>query len=648
MTACEKDAYRSWVEIDLDCFRQNWEELRRITGPAVKILQVVKADAYGHGAVEIARAALENGAAYLGVANADEGVQLRVSGIDAPVVILSPSTGSEIDEILKYRLTPSVSDASFARELNNRLGSIERRRPVHIEIDTGMGRGGVPIEEATDFLSAMARLRHIEVEGIFSHLSSSEIVDEDYNLYQFRRFEKLLADIASQGVTIPMRHISNSGGVLNFPGFHLDMVRPGLMTYGIYPSPRTEGAAKLSPVMSFKSRIILLKEFPVHHSIGYGRTFVTKRPSIIATIPVGYGDGFGWLLSNQGDVLVGGKRAPVVGRISMDLCTIDVTDIPGIRLNDEVAILGRQGEEYISANEIAARAGTISYEILCALGKRAPRVFVNRGRADSVAPRLRRVFMVDEEKSIGRINEILRSCLKTRAHDADLGDAIYYEMFETLFGKRDRQLELRQNFRYDIRISEFSDRESAADFFRVRTRVSYRKVLRHERFIVACARDGTDLAELFEDERCEYRWLLGYGADGISFRDFTVRSVRIDGDEVPIISAGQTGRGYEIWCGSGELSGKIGREVAMEFEMETRQHRKNNLFSVYLVYPTRGLDVSFDYGDTAVGNVREVCFFAGKQPRPLVERCEGRSVSISVDAGEWIFPTSGVAFVWDK
>ena len=280
---------------------------------------------------------------------------------------------------------------------------------------------------------------------------------------QWKLFKELLDKLEKHQIRIPVKHMANSGAILNFPMFHLDMVRPGLMSYGIYPGPETRTKADLAPVMSFKTRVVLIKEFPKGYSIGYGRSYITGKPTKIATIPVGYGDGYGRILSNQSEALVGGERTPIVGNISMDMCTIDVSHIDNCRIGDEVVLMGGQGHEYISADEIAGKVKTISYEILCALGKRAPRVFLHKGKTNTVEPRLRRIFIPDEEKSIARIDGIIRHCFQARAHDEVLGDAIYYEMFETLFGKEDRQLELRTNFKYDIAVNEFSKEERLSD-----------------------------------------------------------------------------------------------------------------------------------------------------------------------------------------
>ena len=337
----ENQKYRSWVEVDLGNFAANWEEMKRLVGPNVQIMQVVKADAYGHGAIEISNVALKNGASCLGVANADEGVQLRVSEITAPVIILSPATDSEIDQIIKYNLIPSVSDLSFAREFQKRARKAGIRAPLHVEVDTGMGRGGTLNEEAFQVIREIASFPNLAIEGIFTHFSESEILSY-YNDLQWSAFGELLEKLENYGLRIPIRHIANSGAILNYPQYHLDMVRPGIMSYGIYPSPETRNKAALAPVMSFKTRVVLVKEFPEGYSIGYGRTFITRRPTRIATIPVGYGDGFGWLLGNQGEALIRGKRAPIAGRVSMDMCTLDVSHIPECLVGDEVVLMGEQ------------------------------------------------------------------------------------------------------------------------------------------------------------------------------------------------------------------------------------------------------------------------------------------------------------------
>ncbi|MBN1470322.1 MAG: alanine racemase [Syntrophaceae bacterium] len=641
--------YRSWVEVNLDHFIANLQEIKRLIGPKTDFMPAIKADAYGHGAIEISRAALQNGAKMLGVANADEGVQLRISGIEASIVILGPSTGAELDQIIKYNLTPSVSDYSFAFKLNKTLSPSGRKIPVHIEVDTGMGRGGIMHAEALDLVKKMSKLAYIRLEGIFSHLASSETLIS-HNDKQWRLFSNLLTDIESAGIDIPVRHIDNSGAILNYPDFKLNMTRPGIMAYGIYPGPDIESKARLAPVMSFKTNVILLKTFPAGCGIGYNSTFITSRTTRIATIPVGYGDGYAFILSNKGEALIRGQRAPIVGRVSMDMCTVDVTHIPECRIDDEVVLLGRQGKELISADEIAAKAKTISYEVVCALGKRAPRVFIQKGKKQSVEPRLRRIFVPDEEKSISRIDNIIRHCLQTRARNEELGNAIYYEMFETLFGKEDRRLELRSGFRYDISIAKSLRKQntvSLQEYLRVSTHVEYKKILRDNILMIGCASNNAQLAALFEDPRCEYRWLLSDGRNLSLERDFTVERVRIDNEDVPIMEAKSTKRGYEVWFGSEKLKQKINKEVKLEIEISTKKAKENKIFPVYLVYPVRGLEINFNYEKAGLKNVREESFFAGRHPQPIVSVKKGKSTGIKISDKKWIFPTSGVIFIWD-
>ena len=650
MVLKSEQKYRSWVEVDLDNFISNLREIKRLIGPQVDFMQTVKADAYGHGAIEISNAALKNGARMLGVANADEGVQLRISGIDAPIVILGPSTAPEIDEIIKYNLTPSVSDIFFARQLQKTLEKAGHKLPVHIEIDTGMGRGGIMYSEALNLIREISRLANITLAGIFSHFANSEIIIP-YNDRQWQLFSGLLEELKRLGINIPIRHIGNSGAILNYPEFNMDMVRPGIMTYGIYPAPDNEAKASLVPVMSFKTSIVLLKDFPKGYGIGYGSTYITNKETRIATIPVGYGDGYPFILGNQSEALIRGKRAPLVGRVSMDMCTIDVTHISGCAVGDEVVLLGKQGQEYISANEIAFRAKTISYEVLCALGKRAPRVFLQKGETGAVEPRLRRIFVPDEEKSISRIDNIIRHCFQARTHNEELGDAIYYEMFETLFGKEDRQLELRSCFRYDIRIAQLPEANKStprADaYFQLSTHVEYKKTIRSNIFMIGCASDNAQLAALIEDPHCEYRWILGHDDDLVVQRDFKVERMRIDGEDIPITETKKTNRGYEVWCGDEKLKKKINCEVKIEIEIVTKKAKGNKSFPVYLLYPTRGLEINFNYENANLKNVHEESFFAGRHPQPSISVSKGKFIDIKISDQEWIFPTSGVIFIWD-
>ena len=647
----QKHQYRSWVEVDLSNFAHNWRVIKNTAGKAVDILQVVKADAYGHGAIEISNAAIKNGATMLGVANADEGAQIRISGITAPILILSPSYATEIPSIIKHSLIPSVSDVCFANDLQKFSAKTKIQQRIHIEVDTGMGRGGIIYDEALPIIKKISKLKNLFVEGVFTHLAISEQKDA-HNDLQWHRFHKLLNELESTGIHIPIKHMANSGGLLNFPDFQLNMVRPGLMSFGVYPDSSLKNIVELRQVMSFKTHIVLLKEFPANYSIGYGKTFVTKKRTTIATIPVGYADGFSRFLSNSNSALVGGIRCPIVGRISMDMCTIDVSAVEDCAVGDEVVLLGCQQNEFISADEMAQKTQTISYEVLCALGKRAPRIFVSKGKTNAVEPRLKRIFVADEEKSIKRIDDIIRHCLQARTKDEELGNAIYYEMFETLFGKHDRPLELRTNMHYQIVMEKFSKREVTKDnrldaFFKTSIHVEYTKELLATSFMIGCAKDNKQLESLFQDTKCEYRWLLDEQKETITPEDFHLLAVRIDGQDVTIEQGKNTNRGYEICCSGEHLKSKLHKQVKMEFEIVTRKPKDAKMFSVFLVYPTRGAQIIFNYEKAGIKRLREVSFFAGKTPYPKIMRTEGKQTEVSVSDNEWIFPNSGVTFFWE-
>jgi alanine racemase len=268
-----------------------------------------------------------------------------------------------------------------------------------------------------------------------------------------------------------------------------------------------------------------------------------------------------------------------------------------------------------------------------------------------VEPRLRRIYIPGEEQSVARIDGIIRHCFQARARNEEMGDAIYSEMFETLFGKEDRQLELRDRFRYDIEVSEApaeNGKRKRGQFFRVLTRVEYTKALREPVFMIGCAMTNEQLEALFEEKRCEYRWLLNLGDEPVTERDFRVERVTIDGEDIPILRAENTPRGYEVWCGGDLLKKKLNRPVRFAFEIATKKSKDNNLFSVYVVYPTRGLEISFNYEKANLRRVREVSYFAGKHPYPRVARERGKSVTLSIADDEWIFPHSGVTFIWDS
>jgi len=364
----------TFCHIDLGALRWNFEQVRKKVGPGVKILSVVKANAYGHGACEVAGTLQDVGSDAFGVATLEEGIELRKGGIQVPILVLAGVYPEQLEELLLHDLTPAVCELEMLKRLDALAQGRGRSLRFHLKVDTGMGRVGLLSSEIDSWLSELRKLKALNLEGLFSHFSDAETANEEYTENQLRTFLSVLERLRRADFDPPLVHMAKSAAVMTLPPSYFTMVRPGLLLYGIHPWPDMKRGIALKPVLSWKTRILQLKRLPKGSSIGYGRTFVTKRESLIATLPVGYADGYHRLLSNRAAVLVRGKRAPVAGRISMDLTTVDVTDIPGVERGDEVVLLGRQGKETISADEIAQWAQTISYEILTSISARVPRI----------------------------------------------------------------------------------------------------------------------------------------------------------------------------------------------------------------------------------------------------------------------------------
>ncbi len=369
----------AWAEIDLDIFEQNIKEIRRITGPRPIIMAVVKANAYGHGAAECALAAEELGCS-LAVAVVSEGVELRKAGVKAPVLVLGYTPPEQADIVVENDLETTVFSLDVIRALSLSAARHGRWAKVHVKVETGMGRLGLAPGPGLNALVAQAAaLPNLKVAGIFTHFAAADS-DATYTQAQFGTFMEGMAAmerIAGRGV---VRHASNSAAIMDFPETHLDAVRPGIVIYGYYPSTRVSRKARVLPPLSLKCRIAHLRHAPAGETIGYGRTYKAGNQILVATLPIGYADGYRRVLSNKGHVLVKGMRAPIVGRVCMDQMMVDVTGIPGVSAGDEVVLLGSQGQETISADDLAAEVGTISHEILTGLSERVPRIYKRGGK----------------------------------------------------------------------------------------------------------------------------------------------------------------------------------------------------------------------------------------------------------------------------
>ncbi|RJQ22378.1 MAG: alanine racemase [Nitrospiraceae bacterium] len=353
------------AEIDLKSLSYNLGIVRKKTGNK-NILAVVKADAYGHGATEISNHLIQQGISRLGVAFTNEAVSLRESGINVDLLVFFDR--DNFDECFRYNLTPVIFDLDTARRFDKEAHRRKCKIAVHVKVDTGMGRLGFDIDKARTVIPKMASLKNISLEGLMSHFSDADLEDKEFAGRQMGRYISLVRELRQKNIVFKYLHMANSAAVLDMPAAHFNMVRPGIMLYGY-------GGPELKPVLSLKSSVLLIKKVPTGTPISYGRTFITKRKSVIATIPVGYADGYNRRLSNCGEVLINARRAPVVGRVCMDTVMVDVTDIPDVRIGSEVVLIGRQKKEKITAADIAAKIGTIPYEVLTSIGRRVRRFY---------------------------------------------------------------------------------------------------------------------------------------------------------------------------------------------------------------------------------------------------------------------------------
>ncbi len=367
-----------WAEVDLDAITHNIRALKARVGEPCKLMAVVKANAYGHGAVPIARTAVEAGAEWLGVNSPDEGIHLRGAGIKTPIFITGYTPVWQADEVVRYRLTPIVTTQELAQALSHFSTQSGIITPVHVKVDTGMNRFGLSPEEVVDFARFMKSLPGLEVEGLCSHLATADEADKTFAWQQFHLF----MSIARELPWIPLRHIANSAAILDLPQTSLDIARAGISIYGIYPSPQVSRPIELKPALAIKSRITRLQTLAPGNAVSYGRTWIARMPTRIAVVNCGYFEGLPRSLSNRGSVLVQGRRVPILGRICMDHCLIDVTSVPQVHLDDEVVIIGRQGSKEISADEVAQLAGTISYEILCSISSQVTRIYLRGGEKE--------------------------------------------------------------------------------------------------------------------------------------------------------------------------------------------------------------------------------------------------------------------------
>ena len=375
-----KEAIRPvWAEINLSNLDYNIKNIKALLGSGTRIIGVVKADGYGHGSVRVAEVLRENGVDTFAVATLQEAITLRESGMTEQIIVFSLTPGIYSDVIVKYSLTPVVCSLENAAQISKTAAAAGKTVSGFIAIDTGMGRIGYLADDANAVseIKAISQLSNFKTAGLLSHMAVADIADKTFSHQQETLFNEFSSRLTDAGIHLPVKTIANSAAVMELPSSHFDAVRPGIILYGCYPSDDVDKSTlSLKPVMSIKASISHLKDVPAGFSVSYGRKFTADRPSKIATIALGYADGYPRPYGPSGEVIVNGVKAPLAGNICMDQCMIDVTDVPDVKMGDEVIIMGSDGKNTILADDIAKATGTISYEILCAFGQRLPKVYV--------------------------------------------------------------------------------------------------------------------------------------------------------------------------------------------------------------------------------------------------------------------------------
>lgn len=389
---------RAWVSVDLDKLTRNMERIRKMVRPQTQIMGVVKADAYGHGDKEIARTLEKQGLiSWFGVSRLEEGLALRDYGISLPILIFGITPAQYAATMVRYKLTPTLHSLEYALALNEALEGLGETLSVHIKLDTGMSRMGFLVydsyrEQSLADIEAVCRLPQLDPQGLYTHFAVSDTYNDacvDFTRFQYENYTSARTELTQRGLEFPVCHVSNSAAIVSYPEMNLDMVRSGIITYGLYPSTECKGELELEPVMEFYGSVVMVKEIPVGATVSYGREFTAQRPTLVANVGIGYADGYDRIFSNRGEMLVRGKRVPVIGRICMDQLMLDVTDVPGVEVGDLVTVVGTQGEESVSFQELADMTQTIHYEKTSAIGKRVPRVYYQNGEPVEVVDLLR-------------------------------------------------------------------------------------------------------------------------------------------------------------------------------------------------------------------------------------------------------------------
>lgn len=364
----------SWVDIDLNAIKKNFRAIKNFVGKDVGVLAVVKADAYGHGAIQVARALSLEKIVFFGISDINEGVMLRQSGIKNPIFLMESALTSQATDLLRWHITPMVCSFDLAVKLDRVAGQQKKIMPIHVKIDTGMGRLGVPWREAFDFIKKLSKLTHLKIEGLLTHFPLAD-TNKNFTNQQLKALHDMVRQLKGQNIVFDFIHAANSMGLVGYSFQGCNVVRPGLMLYGLYPKMSLRKKIKLVPAMSVRSKVCFIKDIEPGQGVSYGHKFVASKKMTIAIVALGYSNGYFRCLSNKACVLIEGSRCSILGTVTMDQIIVDVSHLAKVKLGAEVCVLGRQGKEEISADELAWLAGTISYEMICSLGSRNQRIY---------------------------------------------------------------------------------------------------------------------------------------------------------------------------------------------------------------------------------------------------------------------------------
>lgn len=618
---------RSWVEINLAALQHNLDFLKSKMQAHQHFLMIVKADGYGHGAYEISRIALEAGAVYLGVANPEEGKLLRIQGCKAPILVLSPSLEQEIDTIIAYELCPTVSTLSFAKALNKAAQNQAIRQQIHLKVDTGMHRSGEAWSSFLKLYKAIAGLSQLHIEGIFSHFAAAEN-NREFSKLQEERFQALINSLDNKP---KYYHISNSNAVVNGFGSTCNLVRLGILAYGIDTSGQD---LPLKPVMTFKAILSQVKSIAKGESIGYNRSWIAETDTRYGILPIGYADGYDFLLGNNSQVALHRKLLAVLGRISMDMITIDLGNAPAAKVGDVLTLLGA-GNEAIRAENIAARYDGSPYELLCQIGRRAKRYYYMGDKLLHSAPLSRRDFVPDDF-SDSKLNQIIEAAIAQRLQSTEIGELIYREILRSFFYNKDKDIHYRHGFRHEITLAE----SLATGYYKATTTLSFEKILGNDYFIVACASSDEVLNRYFKRHDVEYRWLMD-NAFELDPDSFSVSLVMVD--ELVLHTELKHINGcMEIKCTHPQLMERVGHKVKFTINTHTLYPNHSHQLSVFITELTQGVDIGFHYPDN-LDKIECVPVFSGQEKYPVIEKSEG-AIRVHTKPEQWVFPISGVVF----